>query len=151
MSPTPRKLGIPTFMHYFSTILKARLLFYLFFYLFRSQATTSSPLAAGSADLIQHFQTSRTPCCLFSLLHSQMAAEEAPGTLGSHGLIGWILRYNMYLQNPTDSPLFCLFCSCVCPLPHPEFTLTRCAGTFIHVFVVSIPLKDKMLYRSSHN
>lgn len=31
-------------------------------------------------DLIQHFQRSQTPHCLFSLHLSQMAAEEAPET-----------------------------------------------------------------------
>lgn len=144
MSPF-RNLGIPTFMHYFLIISKAGVLFDLFFYSFHSQAIKYyfSPLAAGSADLIQHFQTSQTPCCLFSLLHSQMAAEEAPGTLGLRGLIGWILCYKMYLQNPTDSPLFCLFSSCVCPMTHPEF------NSHSLVFVVNLTLKDKVLYCNS--
>lgn len=120
-SPPPRNLGKLTCMHYFLIISKADLLLYLFLYFFCSRATTSScaPLAAGGADLIQHFQSTRTPCCLFSLLRSQMADVEVPGELDLYGLIGWILSCNMYLKNPADRLLFCLFCSCVCPFSHP--------------------------------
>lgn len=113
------------------TLSKADLLFYLLVYFLCSQVTTSyfSPLAACSADLIQRFQASQTPCCLFSLLHSQMAAGEDPGTLG------WIFSYNMYLQKPSDSLLFLLV---LFLLLSPSFTLS------LRV------IRSQMMYRYLH-
>lgn len=96
-----RSLCITILMHFIFFLASSRTgLFFVFFSL-RSQVATwyFSPLTAGGADLIQHIQTSPTPCC--SPPHSRMAADEARGRGHWAGYSAII----MYLpENPPKNP-----------------------------------------------
>lgn len=112
-------------------------LFFSFFFSHRSQVATSyfCPLAAGGADLIQHIQASRTPCC--SPPHSRMDADEAQGSGHRAGYSAII----MYLQKKTqkkphqNTSFFCSFCSCA-----------QCAECDIWNYAVALPWEWALLY-----
>lgn len=91
------------------TISKEGLLFYFHssFICFAPQATTCyfSPVAAGSAHSPRFIPRS----LLRRLLGRFLAC-----------MFCWILGYNKYLQNPTDSPLSFALCFRLSPSPHPE-------------------------------
>lgn len=108
-------------------------LFFSFFFSHRSQVATSyfCPLAAGGADLIQHIQASRTPCC--SPPHSRMDADEAQGRghrAGYSAIIMYLQKKNT--KKTTSEYLILLLVLFLCPMRRMWY-LKLCSGVTLRM------------------